>query len=667
MENYEQEGYLNIARLISQKNDIQLSFRKDFSATDGRTINVSSRYKNNREKVYALLSHEAGHIGYFSFINMIQKAKQKVSRRYGLDIKLVHEMTNALEDCRIDLTNKEIFPGFYKMLAKLYKELEDKKKKGYTVRDFLGDLIYYVQGLGTFPYAEYKMKKEEMKKLEKIKKVMTSGLSPSKTVVSLNLLADILSRNKENIEKSGNTMYDEDKKSDNNIDKQPANLDKTKKEIMEKADEIAEKVSEMSDEDIEKLAHKMIGEETEEEEEGYEEEKSSGKGNGKGKEKEEEKEEDNEKGSSKGTGKNKEDEGESNNDNSGENDLLDDLDDFEIDITDLVMGEYEKGKEEDSESKWINPDEVKRTLEEIEAEFNDFEEETEGMVKDAILKITYGARSKINEGTVRNVEEVMIENADMRKTIHHSYSYDDDLTPTNEIISKNLILIKKMENFFKTIKVSRNVRGRKNGRLNTSVVRTIATDYRYDRCFTKKQRVEDPKITLMVDISGSMGGRKLNVAKTSMVLLAESLKDVCDLRIVLFCGQYDALNIVVKDFGKPINISNFDMFNRHNHQGSNIDGASVKFEAVKNKRGVIIVVSDGQPAGSSYGLQEAAIDMADARKLVKKIFAFSIDARGDYLDKLYPMNYTNVRSDKPMELTSKMLNFAKKVIVNLIK
>lgn len=656
MENYEQEGYLNIARLISQKNDIQLTFQEKCSSTDGKTINIHSLYMNNRDKIYALLSHESGHIGYYSFINMLQKAKARVANRYHLSINTVHDMVNALEDCRIDLTNKKIFPGFYKMLVKLYKEIESNKKKGYVLRDFLGDLIYYVQDLGEFPYNSYKMNKyEEQKNLQRIKKIMNAGLSPSKTIVALNLLADLLSRNMDNIAKSGNLVSDDKKMSDNNVSRDITNYNKRK--IAEKADDIADKVSQLSKKDIEKLAEDKIkkAEEEEkeaednEEEEDVDEEESNSK-SGKGSKGKSDKEDDDEEG--KGNGK-KGSNGSSNEEDEEENN--DELGDFDLDIDeDLELIEL-IDSEVGSESKVF----VKKSLGEIEVEFKDFDEEVKDMVGDAILKITYSSRVKINEGTVRAVKEEPIDEAYM--------DVNPSLISTKKIISDHHILIKKLEGYFKTIKTRRNLRSQKSGRINNTVVRTVATNYDFDRCFTRKEIADQPKITLMIDISGSMGDRKLEAAKTSMVVLAESLKDVCNLRIVLFCGSYDALNVVVKDFGKPINHSYFDRFGHNHSYGSNIDGASVKYEALKNRSGIMIVVSDGQPAGSSYGLQEAAIDMNDARKLVKKIFAFSIEASGRHLDVLYPRNYTNVSTHNKMELTNKMLTFARQVVANLIR
>ena len=81
------------------------------------------------------------------------------------------------------------------------------------------------------------------------------------------------------------------------------------------------------------------------------------------------------------------------------------------------------------------------------------------------------------------------------------------------------------------------------------------------------------------------------------------------------------------------------MVGRHSHIGSNLDGVSIKYEAMKLKKDdIIIVISDGQPAGSGYGLRDAIPDIHYVSKRYK-IFAFSIDAQGEYLTELYGKNW----------------------------
>ncbi|MHA2180759.1 MAG: hypothetical protein ACXAAH_04985, partial [Promethearchaeota archaeon] len=75
----------------------------------------------------------------------------------------------------------------------------------------------------------------------------------------------------------------------------------------------------------------------------------------------------------------------------------------------------------------------------------------------------------------------------------------------------------------------------------------------------------------------------------------------------------------------------------------------------------IIVISDGQPAGSgNYGLNDAIKEIHDVKKIFN-VFAFSIDAKGDYLDKLYDKNWILTHSSDKSELGLKLVKFCRLV------
>ena len=200
----------------------------------------------------------------------------------------------------------------------------------------------------------------------------------------------------------------------------------------------------------------------------------------------------------------------------------------------------------------------------------------------------------------------------------------------------------------------------KSGRLNNTWIKAVLSDYKFP--FTRDWEIEKQKITLMVDVSGSMEGLKLPVAKEAMIVFAEALSEVADIRIVLFCGTRDALNIVVKDFGEKSNPTKFNMIGIRQGHCENIDGKSLLYECEKNPKGIIIVFSDGQPAGSGYGLNDAVLEFDKARPKLKALFAFSIDARGEYLDKLYEKNYVIVSYSKPKEFIDKFLRLGRIIV-----
>jgi len=166
-------------------------------------------------------------------------------------------------------------------------------------------------------------------------------------------------------------------------------------------------------------------------------------------------------------------------------------------------------------------------------------------------------------------------------------------------------------------------------------------------------------LIIIVDISGSMRGVKVKAAKIAMVMLYEALEDIADIRIILFTGAFHALNILVKDFNERIDPKKFDKFGCHSRFGQNVDGVSIKHEANKLKKNdIIIVISDGQPAADGgYSLYDAIPDIHEVRK-VFRVFAFSIDSQGDYLNKLYGKDWILTSSRNELELGQKMVRFS---------
>ena len=255
--------------------------------------------------------------------------------------------------------------------------------------------------------------------------------------------------------------------------------------------------------------------------------------------------------------------------------------------------------------------------------------------------------------TERKVNDVLIENEDMRP-IELSYT---------EIVKRNRNIIAKLKNLFRDLRNQNDVdTSQKRGRMNNKFIKAVTSDFKYNKCFTRKLNQKELKILLMVDISGSMAGIKLEAAKVAMVMLCESLYEIAQLRIVLFTGEYDALNIQLKDFEEYPDIKKFDKFGRHQRIGSNLDGVSLKYEAAKLEKNVLfLVISDGQPAGTQYGLNDAIKEIQDVKKKFN-VYAFSIDAKGDYLTKLYGNNWILTKSSDRTDLAEKLTQFCKLVV-----
>lgn len=282
--------------------------------------------------------------------------------------------------------------------------------------------------------------------------------------------------------------------------------------------------------------------------------------------------------------------------------------------------------------------------------------DADNSLQERLIRLEYGDRITNLDGKKkeRKTVETKIENETM---IPINISF-------NEIKNRYKNIIKKMKIIFSEI---RNQAGKDNfqryGRLNSKFVKAITSDYKFKQCFTRKIINKDLRLLILVDISGSMEGVKLIAAKTALIMLCESLDGLAKLKIVLFTGDNDALNITLKDFSEPLDPKKADKFGRHDTQMQNLDGISIKHEAEKlDKNDLIIVVSDGQPAGSDgYGLNDAIPDIQRIKKKFKLI-AFSIDANGDYLNQLYNDDWILTTSRNETELGEKLIQLCRFVL-----
>jgi len=658
----------NIGKRISGNKEIMIEFRKNIVGvyTDSKFIYIPDKFIKKIKASQGLVAHESGHIGYGSFELAFIKLINNLSKKYKLPILFIKYLINVVEDVRVNGINDQNFPGFYKNLRDLTVEMlpriRSSIKSNYDILLYINlfmenfDEFQRKPSLGMFNLVE-----KDWKGIAKVKKFLLKSLSPSASILSCDVLCNILKKyfpkedssigkNQSNPHMNSNPTINPNPRmnpnahmntfthielnAQNKNNKEKTDLDKISEKLVEKLGEIN-----LDPEDLDNLQdpnellnpnRKFCNKEKQVNE------KKVKKKNGKIDEEE----------IIKAENKDFQDE------------QLDALFKKHFNLKDLKEDRSQDKQNyisSDNFIKEMNDDEISSK---IDINKDEYMKEISTLIKKADnamrerLIILGGNKYHIRHNKSdreRKVNEVKIESQKM---------CPDAMTYV-QIKTEYHAVIKKMKSIFIDLRNKAAVDSfQRKGRLNNKFIKAITSDYQFNQCFTRKINDKELRLLLIVDISGSMKGVKIRAAKIALVLLYEALEDLANIRIVLFTGGYDALNILIKDFNEPLKLRYFDQFGCHNSAHQNLDGISIKHESKKlEKKDIIIVVSDGQPAADGgYSLVDAIPDIHDVRKRFK-IFAFSIDSQGEYLNKMYGKDWILTSTRNELELSNKMLKF----------
>ena len=689
---------INIGKRISGKKDIYIEFNQNslLTFTDGRFIYLPKKLKDDISTAQGLVAHESGHIGYGSFELSFIKLIDIFSKKYNLPQYFIKQVINVVEDVRVNSLNNIKFPGFYNNLRTFTLQLlPDLILKMKCSGNLLIYINLYMENFKEFQkkpkFRTRNMSKEDWRAISTAKKFLLKSLTPASSIITIDQLCKVLKKfytkrkiNRvkvppQNVSSKAfhEPIYDDYCESDNIWDYNESS------EIIEEVDSETY-LKELQNSDF--MEDPCLYENIEEREyhhnspvdlepliNHFEEFVEQGK------------------------------KLESSELNSASEKVIEKIKDLDLNTADIekLIEEVDRDSKTESIKDYLkealksnefdlNKDEFKQLdsyeklkllcqdnenlkgveIEDLIAILNNENQNNDASLNDVnfineISKLVYDSQTamegrlllienqdQFNE-TERKVNDVYIENEDMR-SIELSY---------NEIVKTHYNIITKLKYLFRDLRNQNDVdNSQKRGRLNNKFIKAVTSDFKYNKCFTRKLTQKELKILMMVDISGSMAGIKLEAAKVAMVMLCESLYEIAQLRIVLFTGEYDALNIQLKDFEEYPDVKKFDKFGRHQRIGSNLDGVSLKHEAAKlDKNVLILMISDGQPAGTQYGLNDAIKEIQDVKKKFK-VYAFSIDAKGDYLNKLYGNNWILTKSSDRTDLAEKLTQFCKLVV-----
>lgn len=190
-----------------------------------------------------------------------------------------------------------------------------------------------------------------------------------------------------------------------------------------------------------------------------------------------------------------------------------------------------------------------------------------------------------------------------------------------------------------------------------------------ERVFRQKTTSDtlDTCVTVLTDLSGSMNGHKLLHAIDSSILLNTSIAQSLRIPVeILGFSEYgnDTFIGVIKEFNEPTNeetiIENFSRascFMSANADGDAILWAYDRLKQQKQKRKILIVISDGQPAASRSG---------DAYAFTKKVVA---QIEGDALVEIYAIGIMSeeVKHIYKESVVIQQASELEKEVLNLIK
>jgi cobalamin biosynthesis protein CobT len=247
----------------------------------------------------------------------------------------------------------------------------------------------------------------------------------------------------------------------------------------------------------------------------------------------------------------------------------------------------------------------------------------------------------------------------------------------------------------RTLKVQENVRWRQErerGMINARSLSRLACDPNYRRPFKELSRVETNNVAveILIDMSGSMHGSRIETAKMTAIALAEALNQLqIPFEVTGFHSTHDSK---LSRWASGRDHSDLRRFNRVHevlethvfksfesaqmsglekifcgHQ--NPDGEAVKWAAnrlalMRQKRKILMVLSDGQPA---TGEGDRSILRGDLYRTVKKIIKSGMEVVGigiqtTSVKEFYPDHVViNRLEDLPKEVIAKLAKIIARV------
>jgi cobalamin biosynthesis protein CobT len=211
--------------------------------------------------------------------------------------------------------------------------------------------------------------------------------------------------------------------------------------------------------------------------------------------------------------------------------------------------------------------------------------------------------------------------------------------------------------------------GQRRGKLNSrSLWKCKTNDPHIFKQKVENLNLKSTAVSLLVDFSGSMGGDKIDHAVSACLMLNDAIAKLqIPVEIEGFTDDARPVQYIIKKFDERLTEDEIKrrMSMCASYMGSNSDAESLLHSYGRllqrtEKKKVLIVLSDGQPASSGYGC-----DVTMLREVVKQIGngpvkLYGIGIMSDAVENYYP-NRTVLKSASDLE--SCLLDVVKKQIV----
>jgi cobaltochelatase CobT len=562
-----------LARILSRQYNVEVLFEGEQAFTNGQKI-VLPFFQNLTEELEkdlnGYLDHEVAHVKFTQF----PEVRQVISAYHK-------EMLNAAEDIRIERLMMQEFPGTEYHLVPLRAKLNAKIDKNWFTRPwpirFLIALMRVMDGNKPFP------KDAEIEKHLDSCKSEIAQLNSCKNTREIRTVTESIVRK---LIKEREEEKEQDKKQK---EEQSQSEKENNQNLQEKNS--SEQNSSSQNQDGEKQKQ------TQDKKEEKSDKKSQKSKNGKSEKTESEKKE-------------------------SDDSLLTEkkeekFEQFEIDVHRMINSMIEKQTEKEKQ-------EVKAT------------------------KYDYEYKSGSSLSSIPLTTRFDIENNFVGKD-NNRLKYSEvrrQVKPMVNTLKSNL------EKIFKSVENARWKSEREQGLLNSRSLSQMASNPNYRTVFKELSKNETDKvaISIVVDLSGSMSGDKIHTAKLAASAMGEALSGLgMNFEVIGFrTGYNEAANRYAHETG----IKDFSRFNRttevlEHHVfksfdsssllglsqiesgGSNNDGESILWAAKRlavrpEKRKIMIVMSDGMPAGQGNPL----ILQSDLRIKLAQIEKFGIETVG---------------------------------------